>query len=272
VRKVFAAREPTRAERSAWFRHVDRRNASFSRSTHSIRRRMTHALIQGASRGIGRAMVVERLSRGDRVTATCRRPSDLHDLVHPALVVIALDLEDDASIAAAAEAVNLPVDVLVNVSGLLHDGELQPEKRLGHNEAATLHRLFQVNAIGPLLVAKHFERKLSDKAVFASLSARVGSIADNRLGGWYGYRASKAAQNMFMKTLSIEWARRWPDRAVVSLHPGTVETDLSAPFRRHAATVFSVERAAEQLLGIVDGLTGADTGRFMAWDGSDIPY
>ena len=215
---------------------------------------------------------MQRLARGDRVTATCRRPSDLDDLAHPALTVVRLDLEADESIASAAAAVDAPIGVLINVSGLLHDGELQPEKQLGHNEAGSLHRLFQVNAIGPLLVAKHFERKLADDAVFASLSARVGSISDNRLGGWYGYRASKAAQNMFMKTLSVEWARRWPDRAVVSLHPGTVETDLSAPFRRHAKTVFSVERAAEQLLRIVDGLTGADTGRFIAWDGSDIPY
>jgi len=129
-----------------------------------------------------------------------------------------------------------------------------------------------VNSIGPLLVARHVGRLLARDGVFASLSARVGSIEDNRLGGWYGYRASKAAQNMFTRTLAIEWGRSRPDRAVVALHPGTVATDLSEPFRRHATSVFPPDQAAAQLVRILDGLTGADTGRFIAWDGADVPW
>jgi len=228
-----------------------------------------HYVIQGASRGIGQAMVEQLVARGAEVTATCRTP--------PGSVSgarwLRLDLEDEESIEAAAEAVDGPVDVVINVAGLLHDGDLQPEKRLGHCQPGALARLFRVNAVGPLMVAKHFADRLADDAVFASLSARVGSIGDNNgLGGWYGYRASKAAQNMFTKNLSIELRRKHRGVKVVALHPGTVATDLSEPFRRHAKTVFSPERAARQLLGIVDELTPEDNGRFIAWDGSDIEW
>jgi len=235
---------------------------------------MRHVFVQGASRGLGRAFVHHLLARGDRVTATARDPSSLDALVREVpdrLTTLRLDLEAPDTIETAAQAVGA-IDWVINVSGLLHDGELQPEKKLDHADADSLHRLFQVNSIGPLLVARHLHRKLARDGVFASLSARVGSIEDNRLGGWYGYRASKAAQNMFTKTLSIEWGRSRPERAVVALHPGTVATELSAPFRRHAKTVFPVERAAAQLIDILDGLTGADTGRFIAWDGTDIPW
>jgi NAD(P)-dependent dehydrogenase (short-subunit alcohol dehydrogenase family) len=231
-----------------------------------------HILVQGASRGLGRAFVEHLLARGDRVTATCRDPRSLDDLDTPRLAVLALDLEDPASIEAAAAAVDGELDWVINASGLLHDGELQPEKKLDHADAASLHRLFQVNSIGPLLVARHLHDRLARDGVFASLSARVGSIEDNRLGGWYGYRASKAAQNMFTRTLAVEWGRSRPERAVVALHPGTVATDLSEPFRRHAKTVFPADQAAAQLVRILDGLTGADTGRFIAWDGTDIPW
>jgi NAD(P)-dependent dehydrogenase (short-subunit alcohol dehydrogenase family) len=225
-------------------------------------------MVQGASRGIGRAFVRQLLNRGDCVTATARRPPD----DEPDARWLRLDLEDESSIEAAAEAVESPIDLLINVAGLLHDGELQPEKKLGHCDPEHLVRSYRVNAIGPLLVAKHFERHLADDAVFASLSARVGSIDDNRLGGWYAYRAAKAAQNMFTRNLAIEWGRVRPKRKVVALHPGTVATDLSAPFRRHAKTVFEPDVAARQLLEVIDGLGDDASGGFFAWDGSEIRF
>ncbi|MBX2799953.1 MAG: SDR family NAD(P)-dependent oxidoreductase [Myxococcales bacterium] len=230
---------------------------------------MGRVLIQGASRGIGRALAEQCHARGDEVWATARHVDHI-DLLGVRRLV--LDVEDEGSIEAAAAAVDAPLDLVVNASGLLHDGALQPEKRLGHLDPDHLARLFAVNATGPALVAKHLAPRLAPSGVLACLSARVGSIGDNGLGGWYGYRASKAALNMFVKCLSVELARRSPGIAVVALHPGTVATDLSAPFRRRAPNVFPVERAAEQLLSIVDALTGADTGRFIAWDGSDIPW
>ncbi len=168
------------------------------------------------------------------------------------------------------------LDRLVNVAGILHEGALGPEKKLADIDPAHLHRVFAVNAFGPLLVAKHFARFLvhGEPAVLANLSARVGSIGDDRLGGWYAYRASKAAQNMFTKNLSIELARHSKALAVIALHPGTVDTALSAPFTRRVPKekLFDTERAARQLLAVIDGVTAEDTGRFFAWDGTEIPW
>jgi NAD(P)-dependent dehydrogenase (short-subunit alcohol dehydrogenase family) len=140
----------------------------------------------------------------------------------------------------------------------------------------SLARSFAVNAVGPLLVARHFESLLAheDRAVFASLSARVGSIEDNRLGGWYAYRASKAAQNMYTRTLAIEWARSRRNVVCVALHPGTTDTDLSRPFQGNVpeGKLFGVERTVSQLLEVIDRLQPADTGQFLAWDGERIPW
>jgi NAD(P)-dependent dehydrogenase (short-subunit alcohol dehydrogenase family) len=133
-----------------------------------------------------------------------------------------------------------------------------------------------VNGAGPLLLAKHLEPLLPSRqrAVFASLSARVGSIGDNRLGGWYAYRGAKAAQNMYLRTLSIELARRARGTICVALHPGTTNTDLSQPFqgRVPADKLFSPRLAVEQLLGVIDRLALADNGGFYAWNGDPIPW
>ncbi|MEM9072628.1 MAG: SDR family oxidoreductase [Myxococcota bacterium] len=237
------------------------------------------ALVQGASRGIGLELVRQLLARGDEVIATCRAPEKsepLQSLQGPTLQLLELDLEDEESIAAAAANVNGELDLLMNVAGLLHDGAVQPEKKLGHVEPDALHRVFAVNAFGPLLVAKHFGKLLLHRrpAVLANLSARVGSIGDNRLGGWYAYRASKAALNMFTANLAIELGRRSAALSVIALHPGTVKTDLSAPFRKRVPEdrLFEVSRAAAQLLAITDRVGPEDTGRFFAWDGSSIPW
>ena len=153
---------------------------------------------------------------------------------------------------------------------------MRPERRLADVTPEHLQRAFAVNAIGPLLVAKHVQALLPrrDRAVFASLSARVGSIGDNRLGGWYAYRASKAAQNMITLNLSIELRRRARGIICVGLHPGTVDTELSRPFQHNvpADRLFTPQRAARQLLDVIHGLEPADNGGFFAWDAQPIPW
>jgi NAD(P)-dependent dehydrogenase (short-subunit alcohol dehydrogenase family) len=248
----------------------------------------SHALVQGASRGIGLEFVRRLLAepRFARVFATCRAPHAAGDLAalaaqQPHLTVVALDAGDEASIARAAATVASTTDrlhLLLNTAGILHGGAaaVAPEKRLADVRPEALMASFAVNAFAPLLVARHFERLLAhrDRAVFASLSARVGSIGDNRLGGWYAYRGAKAAQNMFTRTLAIEWARSRRNVVCVALHPGTTDTDLSRPFQANvpAERLFPVDRAVHQLLGVIDRLVPADSGRFLAWDGSEIPW
>ena len=161
-------------------------------------------------------------------------------------------------------------------SGWLHGDGLMPEKRLSQVSRQALERSFAVNAYGPLLLARELEALLprQQPSHFASLSARVGSIADNRLGGWYAYRAAKAAQNQLLTTLALEWRRRLPQVCVTLLHPGTTATALSAPFRSTVAPerLFSPQRAAEQLLTVLERQTPECSGAFLAWDGQAIPW
>jgi NAD(P)-dependent dehydrogenase (short-subunit alcohol dehydrogenase family) len=245
-----------------------------------------NVLVQGASRGIGLALVRALLADTgtDRIIATCRRPGragELGDLAvaDHRLTIVALDAADESSIADAAGQVAGLVDrldVVINVAGLLHDAQQQPEKRLADVGQRTLVRSFAVNAIAPILVARYFEGLLmrSSQPIFATLSARLGSISDNRLGGWYAYRASKAAQNMLLRTLSIEWKRHPRPIVCLAIHPGTVDTGLSRPFRRRDDTgrVFPAERAARQILAIVAAATPADNGRFVDWRGATIGW
>jgi NAD(P)-dependent dehydrogenase (short-subunit alcohol dehydrogenase family) len=248
-----------------------------------------NVLIQGASRGIGLEFVRQCLAstRVGHVIATCRSPAGAHTLatlVSSAggrLTVLPLDVTDEASVTAAAQAAAQTVPCLhliVNCAGVLHDvtSNLRPEKRLADVSADALARAFAVNAIGPLLVARHFEPLLAhpERAVFASISARVGSIEDNRLGGWYAYRGSKAAQNMYTRTLAIEWARSRRNVICVALHPGTTDTDLSRPFQANVtpARLFTTEYSVGCLLQVIDRLRPADTGQFFAWDGERIPW
>jgi NAD(P)-dependent dehydrogenase (short-subunit alcohol dehydrogenase family) len=246
------------------------------------------AVIQGASRGLGLALTTALLERSDieRVFATARgarRSEGLSALArrYPGrLERIDLDVTLEDSVADAAERIAAGVDrlhLVMNVAGLLHASDgTQPEKKIEQAEPESFARAFAVHATGPMLVVKHLLSLLrhDERAIVANLSARVGSIADNRLGGWYAYRASKAAQNMITKGLSIELGRRAKNVVCVALHPGTVDTDLSAPFQRNVPEhkLFSPQRAARQLLGIVDGLGPQDSGRFIAWDGQDIPW
>lgn len=232
------------------------------------------AVVIGASGGIGAAVTLRLVERGAfvRVHALSRTGREVAG-AHTGRI----DLEDEASIAAeAARIAKGPAPRLVFVAtGVLHDG-FQPERSVSAVDPEHLMRDYRVNAIGPVLAAKHLIPLMprDDVGVFAALSARVGSIADNRLGGWHAYRASKAGLNMLLKTVAVETRRTHPGLVVAGLHPGTVATDLSAPFQRGVKpdALFDPDRAAQQLLSVIGGLTPEDSGTIKAWDGSAIPY
>ena len=186
------------------------------------------------------------------------------------------DLLDEASIADAVRAVAArgAIRLAIDATGFLHDAAQMPEKSLRELDAARLARSFALNAIGPALLMKHLLPALprEGRAVFATLSARVGSIGDNRLGGWYGYRASKAALNQFVRTAAVELARRSPAAICVALHPGTVATGLSAPFAAAGLDVQAPEVAAARLLAVIDRLTPAESGGFFDHRGEAVPW
>ena len=185
-----------------------------------------------------------------------------------------VDPTDEASIIRAAAGIET-VDLAIVTTGMLHDDQQRPERALKELDPAGLARSFAINTIAPAIVAKHVIPKMprDRRAVFAVLGARVGSIGDNRTGGWHGYRASKAALVMMMKTIAIETARTRPHAIIVTLHPGTVDTGMSKPFQGNVTPekLFMPAFSAECLLRVIDGLTPADSGGHFAWDGSRIP-
>ncbi len=237
------------------------------------------SVVIGASGGIGGAFV-EALAGDPAVARVFALSRSGRVLIHDKVVPGTLDLEDEASIAEAAHRAGETaggLQLVIVASGMLHEGQsLQPEKTWRSLSAASLERSFAINTIGPTLVAKHFLPLLDRdrKSVFAALSARVGSISDNELGGWYGYRASKAALNMLIRTLSIELQRRRPESLCIGLHPGTVDTGLSKPFQSgvREGRLFTPDYAAERLLAVIDGLGLGESGKVFAWDGKVIPF
>ncbi len=232
--------------------------------------------VLGASGGVGQALVQAFADdpHVERVFAISRTPCQR---TSPKIDHLALDLLQESSIEECAERASSgsPLDIVVVASGILwSDESISPEKSMRDLDIDKLSRVFAINAVGPAMVAKHFLPRMGKKSktVFAALSARVGSIGDNRLGGWYSYRASKSALNMLLMTLSIEQARLWPKCAVVGLHPGTVDTRLSSPFtgRTPKDKLFSPEKSAGHLIDVINDLSPDDTGRVYAWDGQRI--
>lgn len=247
------------------------------------------AVVIGASHGIGLAMVRDLLTRPhvSRVYAASRQAvlsDELNALFEQhgeRLQILSVDSTREEDIVRLANEVrerDQRLHWLINCAGMLHDAarSIRPEKRLEQVDTAQLETLFRLNAFAPILLAKHFLALLNhdQPACFASLSARVGSIADNQLGGWYSYRASKAAQNQFIRTFAIEAQRRAPNLTCLALHPGTTDTGLSKPFQKNVAEgkLFSPAFAAGHLLDLVFSRPATDSGRFLAWDGSEIPW
>ena len=225
---------------------------------------MTKAIVIGAQGGIGSALATAIEARGGEVIRLSRHSSP------------PLDLDDDGSIAAAAAALaeRAPFDLILIATGLLHGPGVSPEKSVSRIDGAALDRLFRINATGPALVMRYFLPLLARdrRSVMAALSARVGSIGDNRLGGWVGYRSAKAALNQIITTVAIELARTHPNIILAGLHPGTVATDLSAPFQRNVAPdrLFTPAQSAAHLLDVIDGLMPTDSGGCLDFAGKRI--
>ena len=233
------------------------------------------ALVWGAG-GIGAALTSCLLEqqRVDRIICVSRQTNaDLPEGADHAQA----DFLDEGSIKSVADKVRQlgGLDLAIVATGVLHNGNVQPEKSMRALSAENIEYVHRVNCVGPALVAKHLipVMPLKRRTVFAAISARVGSISDNRLGGWHSYRASKAALNMMLKGLSIEWARKNPESICVGLHPGTVDSALSKPFQRGvpANKLFSPVQSATMLIDTLNGLSSSDTGQVFDFAGKLVP-
>ena len=231
------------------------------------------AVVVGASGGIGSALV-SLLEDGGFATVFAMVRSFIPGQ-EGRLRRIPINVTDAASIARATSEVAGPLRLVIVATGMLHAPQAVPEKSYRALDANTMLESFRINAVGPALVAREMLPRLEPhgRSVFAALSARVGSIGDNRAGGWHSYRASKAALNMIIRNLAIETSRRTPDVLCIGLHPGTVDTALSQPFQRGVppGKLFTSAHAASCLLSVIDGLMPADNGAVLAWDGTTIP-
>ena len=223
------------------------------------------AIVFGSTGGIGSALmtVLSRNVSPDRLFGLSRSS------------VPAFDLLDEASLANAAASLKQlgPFDLIFDATGALEIDGIGPEKTIRAIDPVVMAKQFAINAIGPAMIIKHFSPLLrKDRtAVLASLSAKVGSIGDNRLGGWISYRSAKAALNQIIRTTSIEIARTHPLACVVALHPGTVQTRLSEKWQGNHPSV-PASQSAENLLGVVANLSEIDSGRFIAYDGDQLPW
>jgi len=235
-----------------------------------------HIAVFGANGAIGAGFLRElRKRHPDGVIQAVARGALEHDdpLTRPHRV----DPADETALERTADRIAHagPLDMVLIATGMLHGPGHRPEKALRDVSAESLHELFHVNTVLPALILKHMAPLLhrKERAVAAALSARVGSIGDNRLGGWYAYRASKAALNMVIRNAAIETARRNPQAVIVGLHPGTVASDLSAPFQSGVAAgkLFTPDFSAAALLDVLDGLGPQDSGGCFAWDGAPVP-
>ncbi|XP_004135748.2 uncharacterized protein LOC101220494 isoform X1 [Cucumis sativus] len=253
------------------------------------------SMVQGASRGIGLEFVKHLLEKNEKghVVATCRNPGqatgllELKNKFDERLCILQLDVTNETTIKASAKSIEErygSLNLLINASGILSiPNVIQPETTLYKVEKSSLLHAYEVNAVGPILVIKHLWPFLKagggsgterEVAVVANLSARVGSIGDNRLGGWHSYRASKTALNQLTKNVSVEFARKKDPIVCILLHPGTVDTDLSRPFQRNVpeGKLFTKEFSVQKLMTIINNAKSQDNGKFFAWDGQEIPW
>ena len=231
--------------------------------------------IIGSSGAIGNAFkqLLSTLLPDAKIHAFARHHT--HKML-PNVIDHTIDYKDEASIEKCAHisSEEAPLDMVIVATGILHEGNVMPEKSLQSLSSENLRRLFEVNTILPALVAKHFLPKLNrdSRAIFAALSARVGSISDNQLGGWYAYRASKAALNMIIKSAAIEMGRTHKQAVIVGLHPGTVDSSLSKPFQSNVAAdkLFTPEFSVQKMLEVLENLTPSQSGKCFAWDGLEV--
>ena len=230
----------------------------------------------GASGAIGAAFTKQFLTsdKVNKLYAFSR--SDL-EINHEKLIKNNIDIKTESSIQNASTQVKDALDIIIIATGFLHNNDnIQPEKSLRNLDIHGMQESYLINTIGPALIGKHFIPLLprNKKSVFAAVSARVSSISDNRLGGWYSYRCAKSALNMFIKTASVEAARKFKQAAIIGLHPGTVDSKLSAPFKKNVAEgkLFTPEFSVSKLMNVIDMTGPEETGKLFAWDGQEIPY
>jgi len=242
------------------------------------------ALVVGASRGIGLAIAKQLLNEPGMqgVYATYRKSDTAKDLLvieDRRLETLQVDITSDEDLQRLTESIRANQDhpdFVINAAGILHEGTLQPEKSLNQCNREALGRMFEVNSIGPLMLVRAMLPLMPKNRPchFAVLSAMVGSIGDNRLGGWYGYRASKAALNQLMKTLAVECRRSHPRLCITSIHPGTTDSELSRPFQANVkpGNLYTPSQSADRVLRVVSAGRAQDSGRFVNWDGRRIPW
>ena len=192
------------------------------------------------------------------------------------IINVPVDIEDESSISSASNVCkeNGPFDLILVTTGILSDETISPEKSLRHFDRESIGKIFSINTFGPALISKYFVPllKKDSPSFFGFLSARVGSISDNRIGGWYSYRASKAALNQLIKTASIEMKIKNKNAIFVALHPGTVDSDLSRPFQKSNLKIQSPKESAINLMKIIKNLKPTETGKFFNWDGLELPW
>jgi NAD(P)-dependent dehydrogenase (short-subunit alcohol dehydrogenase family) len=230
----------------------------------------------GASGGIGCAFL-EHLSAQPNVTQINAFSRSKPAFDHTKIEYSALDITAEDTIKTAIDTLddNTLFDIVIVATGILHDETTTPEKTIRDLNLDTFQKIFAINTFGPALIAKHFLPRLrrDRRSVFACLSARVGSITDNQLGGWYAYRASKTALNMLLKNAAIETSRRYKEACIIGLHPGTVDTALSEPFQSNVkeGKLFTPAYSSEKLLNIINNVNPPQSRKIFAWDGQEIP-
>ncbi len=233
------------------------------------------ALILGASGGIGRAFLTHLLEQGTHPTIHATFNRHQPEISDPRVLWHQVNVQEEHDIESLCNQLG-DIALCINAVGFLHNQDYQPEKSTRQIDPEYFIDSMRVNAMPTLLLAKHIVPRLKHKqpAVFATVSARVGSIEENYLGGWYSYRASKAALNMLLKTLSIEWKRSLPNVAVAALHPGTTDTALSKPFQKHVPEghLFEPTTSVDYMMGVINKLTPADSGKFWSFDGEILPW